>query len=220
MAKRSTPYDLDSLTDVALGVFRQRGYDGTSMADLAAAAGISKAAFYHHVRGKEELLQRGLDRSLDALFGVLKEDGATAGPAVNRVTHVVRRVLELENDLISEVSLLLRTRGNSPVERSALARRRKFDRSFASLIESAQSEGTVRTDLSAQLVARLVIGMCTSVVEWWQPEGSMGIDELANAVLTTVFSGLRTGETQAVAETAKPVGRSFKTGTTRRKATC
>ena len=60
------PYDIDSLTDVALRVFAERGYDGATMDDVARAAGITKAGIYHHVTGKEALLARGLDRALDA----------------------------------------------------------------------------------------------------------------------------------------------------------
>ena len=61
------------------------------MEDLAAAAGLSKSSIYHHVQGKEQLLGLALDRALDGLFAVLGEPGATTGPAVDRLTHVIRR---------------------------------------------------------------------------------------------------------------------------------
>ncbi|HEU5271659.1 MAG TPA: helix-turn-helix domain-containing protein, partial [Jatrophihabitans sp.] len=55
-AKRGRPgYDLDSLLAVAVEVFNERGYDGTSMEDLSRRLGIAKSAIYHHVAGKEEL---------------------------------------------------------------------------------------------------------------------------------------------------------------------
>lgn len=190
MAKRSSPYDLDSLTDVALGVFRERGYDATSMENLAAAAGISKAAFYHHVGGKEDLLQRGFDRALDALFRVFDEAGATAGSAMDQVRFVIRRLIQLEDSLLPEVSVLLRTRGNSTVESDALAKRRLFDGRLASLIASAQDDGSMRTDIDAHLAARLMIGMCTWIVEWWQPGGVLSSDQLADAALAMAFEGL------------------------------
>src|SRR6267378_331054 len=46
-------YTPQSLLAVAVEVFNQRGYDGTSMEDLAHATGITKSSIYHHVRGKE-----------------------------------------------------------------------------------------------------------------------------------------------------------------------
>ena len=53
-------YDLDSLLTVAVEVFNERGYDGTSMEDLSHRLGITKSAIYHHVSGKEDLLRLAL----------------------------------------------------------------------------------------------------------------------------------------------------------------
>lgn len=61
-AKRDT-YTPETLLAVAVQVFNDRGYDGTSMEHLSKAAGISKSSIYHHVAGKEELLKRAVSRS-------------------------------------------------------------------------------------------------------------------------------------------------------------
>ena len=87
MAKRDT-YTPDSLLAVAVEVFIERGYDGTSMEHLSKAAGISKSSIYHHVRSKEELLHRAISRALDGLFGVLGEPGALEGRAIERLEYV------------------------------------------------------------------------------------------------------------------------------------
>ena len=89
------PYDIETLTEIALRVFAARGYDGASMDDVARAAGITKASIYHHVAGKEALLERGLRRALDALFAVLREPEATSGAAIARLRHIVARVAEI-----------------------------------------------------------------------------------------------------------------------------
>ncbi|WP_067904372.1 helix-turn-helix domain-containing protein [Nocardia vaccinii] len=69
--------DLERLVDIAVEPFLQRGYDGTSMADIPAAAGARKSTLYHHVRGKEELLRSGSQRSLIAYSAMLEEPEAT-----------------------------------------------------------------------------------------------------------------------------------------------
>jgi AcrR family transcriptional regulator len=185
-------YDIDSLADIALEVFRSRGYEATSMEHLAAAADVSKAAFYHHMNGKEDLLARGLDRALDALFAVLDEPGANEGQAIDRLRHVLRRIVELEDQLLAEVTVLLRTRGNSSTERMALDRRRTFDRRVASIITAAQREGSVRSDIEAHLAARLAIGTATSIVEWYMPGGKLSPAHLADQIVAMTCSGLGT----------------------------
>ncbi|HEX8806789.1 MAG TPA: TetR/AcrR family transcriptional regulator, partial [Candidatus Aquilonibacter sp.] len=162
------PYDIDSVTDVAFGIFAERGFDAASMEDVARAAGITKASIYHHVPSKEALLARGLDRALSALFAVLDEPAATTGSARARLTAIVRRVAEITMSMRAEVSVLFRVRGNSVTERGAMERRRDFDHRVTDLVREAQAAGQVRKDIDPALVVRLIFGMSNSVVEWYR----------------------------------------------------
>jgi AcrR family transcriptional regulator len=184
------PYDIDSLTDVALRVFAERGYDGASMDDVARAAGITKASIYHHVSGKEALLERGLGRALDALFAILDEPAATSGRAVERLRHIVSRVAETTLHLLPELTVLFRVRGTSRSEREALERRRQFDRVVTDIIAAAQREGDVRADLDPRLAARLIFGMSNSVVEWYRSGSSLGGEDVARAIAAIAFEGI------------------------------
>lgn len=183
-------YDIDSLTDIALRVFARKGYDAASMDDVAAEAGITKAGIYHHVRGKEELLARGLGRALDALYAILDEQGAKSGPAAGRLEHVIRRVVQTTTQHVPEVTVLFRARGNSQVERDALERRRRFDRLVADLVREAQRDGDVRGDLDAGLLTRLAFGMSNSIVEWYRPERPGDVAKLTDSLLAMLFEGI------------------------------
>lgn len=189
--KRDT-YTPETLLSVAVEVFNERGYDGTSMEHLSKAAGISKSSIYHHVAGKEELLHRAVSRALDRLFGILDEERAGAGRAAERLEYVVRRMVEVLIAELPYVTLLLRVRGNTDTERWALERRREFDHRVAALLRAAAADGDVRGDIEVRLVTRLVFGMINSVVEWYRPDGrGTGAREVADAVIELVFGGLR-----------------------------
>ncbi|MDP9105986.1 MAG: TetR/AcrR family transcriptional regulator [Candidatus Eremiobacteraeota bacterium] len=183
------PYDIDSLTDVALRVFAERGYDGASMDDVARAAGITKASIYHHVSGKEALLERGLGRALDALFAIVDEPTARDGRAIDRLRHIVERVAETTMQLLPELTVLFRIHGASKSEREAVERRRTFDRLVTDIIAQAQRDGDVRRDLDARLLARLIFGMSNSVVEWYR-SGSLTRAAIARAVVAIAFDGV------------------------------
>lgn len=185
-------YDADAVLLVAARTFTARGYDGTSMEDLAAELGITKSAIYHHVAGKQELLRRATDRALDGLTAVVREADEHGGPAIERLELLVRRSVELLVDELPYVTLLLRVRGNSAVERRAIARRRQLDHAVATLVAEAVADGDVRDDLDTELTARLLFGMINSLVEWYRPTRTgTGRDALADAVSRLAFTGLR-----------------------------
>jgi AcrR family transcriptional regulator len=188
-----TPYDRDQVVDAAVRVFRERGYDGTSMSDIAAALGLHKSSIYHHIAGKEELLEAALSRALDALLAMLMEPAAVEGRAVDRLEHVVRRTVEIMVAQLPEVTVLLRVRGNTRVERWALTQRRLFDRAVEAILTQAIEEGDLRPDVEPGLATRLVFGMSNSVTEWFQAGGRLSAGDLADAVTTVVFAGLRRG---------------------------
>ncbi|RBY79794.1 TetR family transcriptional regulator [Geodermatophilus sp. TF02-6] len=192
--RRGRPgHSLESLLPVAVELFNERGFEATSMDELAGRLGVTKSAIYHHVRSKEELLRLAVDRALDALFAVTREPGATRGRAIDRLEHVVRgsvRVLAAE---LPSVTLLLRVRGNSAVEQAALQRRREFDRLVTDLVRAAGEEGGMRPDVAPAVAGRLLFGTVNSLTEWYRPDGGLSAQALADAVVAVTFSGLRTG---------------------------
>jgi AcrR family transcriptional regulator len=191
--RRGRPgHSLDSLLDAAVALFNERGYEATSVDEVATRLGVTKSAIYHHVPSKVELLRLALDRALGALFAVTSETGATTGPAIDRLEYVVRgsvRVLAAE---LPFVTLLLRLRGNTEIERTALQRRREFDRVVTGLVRAAGHEGDVRADVDPAVISRLLFGAVNSLTEWYRPGGDLSADDLADAVVTITFSGLRT----------------------------
>ena len=191
--RRGRPgHSLDSLLDVAVEVFNERGYDATSMDELAARLGITKSAIYHHVSSKVELLRLALDRALDALFAVTEEPGATTGSAIDRLEHVVRGSVRVLTAELPFVTLLLRVRGNSPVEQKALQRRRRFDRIVTDLVRAAEEEGDVRPDVDPAVTSRLLFGAVNSLTEWYRPDRGLDASAVADALVAITFDGLRT----------------------------
>ena len=191
-ARRGRPgYDLEGVLAVAVELFNERGYDGTSMEDLARRLGVTKAAIYHHVSSRDELLRLATDRALDGLFAVADEVMRTDGPALDRLERLVRGAVLVLVERLPFVTLLLRARGNTPVERAALARRREFDRIVAELVREAEADGDLRPDVDPAVTSRLLFGMVNSLVEWYRPRG-LSPSALADAVCKVAFDGIST----------------------------
>ncbi len=186
-------YDQATVLRRAIELFNRQGYEGTSMSELAAELGLAKSAIYHHVPSKEHLLALALDEALDELTALVHEAQDTSGgTAYARLRTVVRRSVGVLAAHQPAVTLLLRVRGNSEVERRALERRRWIDAQLAQLARAAVAEGAIRDDLAPELVSRLIFGMVNSLVEWFRPDGEVSVPEVADAITVVVFDGLDT----------------------------
>jgi AcrR family transcriptional regulator len=181
------PYTSDKLTDVAVRVFNSRGYDATRMEHIANAANISKSSLYHHVSGKEALLEIALHRAIDALFATLELPGAQQGSATERLRFILRAVIETELHLVPEVSLLSRLRGNSAAEQWALSERRRYNDAMTIVVQAAQKEGALADGIDPALLTRLVLGMTNSLIDWFRPDGTWSSKQIADATLSIIF---------------------------------
>jgi len=194
-ARRGRPgHDQETVLRRAIELFNERGYDGTSMGDLARELGFTKSAIYHHVPSKSHLLAQALDEALDGLTAVIADAEADHSvSAYERLRQVVRRSVEVLVAHQPAVTLLLRVRGNSDVELAALRRRREIDARLAALVRAAAAEGSLRDDVAPDLVSRLLFGMVNSLVEWFRPGGAVDADEVSAAITTIAFDGLHAG---------------------------
>ena len=184
-------YSRESLLAVAVEVFNERGYDGTSMEDLSKRLGIGKASIYHHVASKEDLLGLALDRALDGWSGLIASSSRSRpAPAVDRLEELVRGMVGVIVDELPYVTLLLRVRGNTETERKALMRRRRFERSVAALVEEAAAEGNVRRDIAPIVLARLLCGTVNSTADWFRASSRRSAEEFAAHVSAVVFEGV------------------------------
>ena len=200
-ARRGRPgHDQQDVLREAVALFNRQGYDATSMGDLARELGLTKSAIYHHVTSKEQLLEMALDAALTELSEAVEAATTTSyaaatgrrpASAYERLRALVARSVEVLVAHQPEVTLLLRVRGNSPVELAALERRRWIDARLADLVRAAVDEGSLRDDVDPDLVSRLLFGMVNSLVEWHRPGGDVDAGVLAHAVTTLAFDGLR-----------------------------
>ena len=193
--KRGRPgYDQDSVLSIAVEVFNKHGYDATSMGKLAENLGISKSAIYHHVPSKGDLLRLALDEALVPLEAIAEDERAGMGTAEERLKFFLRSTIRVLVERQQYVTLLLRLRGNTEIERDALERRRAVDRRVADLVVEAQLEGSLRSDIDPRTTTRLLFGTINSLVEWFREDGNVTAEQVEEHAITMMFDGLHQGD--------------------------
>ncbi|MGV3563538.1 MAG: TetR/AcrR family transcriptional regulator [Nocardioides sp.] len=190
-ARRGRPgHDRTAVLAAAVALFIRKGYDATTIDDIAKSLGVTKSAVYHHVDSKEELLSAALAEALDELDATVAAATEADGPATQRLHEAVRRSVEVLVAHQPAVTLLLRVHGNTATEVAALERRRRIDRALAGLVREAVEERGLRGDLDPDVVSRLLFGMVNSLVEWYRPTGPVSGEQLAEALTALAFEGL------------------------------
>lgn len=184
-------YTRDDVIARAVAAFNDHGYEATSMGLLAKSLGVSKSALYHHVSSKEEILVEATDRALRGLGAVIDMATMTRGQAIEQLEAMVEGSVRVLCENPECVTLLLRLRGNTDVELELLHRRRALTRQIEEVVRRAQDESSVRTDLNAGSISRLMFGMINSIVEWYRPGGPHGPEDLAKIVPAIIFDGVR-----------------------------
>jgi AcrR family transcriptional regulator len=188
----ATPFTRNRVFEVAAEVFHRKGYDNTSMSDVATAAGLTKAGLYHHVSSKESLLYTVLDAGLDLTESyVMKPLEDIADPLERLKTMIdlhLRLVLQERN--LEVTGLLHECKSLSTADRTRINRRKKeYVKMSASLIADVMKKYEIK-DLDPKLAAFALLGMLNWTYQWYQPDGSSSREEIARNFQTIFLRGI------------------------------
>ena len=195
-ASSSEPGRLNEIYRVAAQIICEKGFDGTSMNDIAEAVGITKAGIYHHIPGKKELLFKIMNFGLDEL------DEAVIDPA-REVADAEKRLRTIITNHVRLITSRSTPQGNNPItivvdEVTGLtpAHRRKIDqrkRVYVDLIRETlkrlEEEGKL-TDVDLTTATFSVLGMILWLSRWYSPAGRLTPDQMANEISKIALGGL------------------------------
>lgn len=179
----------------AASLFRQRGYNGTSMQDLAEAVGITKSSLYHHFPSKQALLSEILSNTVDRVTPAVREIAGSDRPASERLRlAVVRHVVELIRDRDNVACFIEEGRFLAPELMSAyVAKRDRYERYFRQIVADGIATGEFRT-ADVRLASLAILGMCNWVARWYRSDGDLAPDEIAEHFADMAIFGLAARE--------------------------
>ncbi|WP_420810652.1 TetR family transcriptional regulator [Jiangella asiatica] len=179
----------EQLLDVGRALFAERGFDGTSIEEISARAGVSKPVVYEHFGGKEGLYAVVVDREMEGLLDrITTALGSATHPRVvlERAALALLDYIEMSTD---GFRILVR---DSPVAHSTGG--------FASLISDAASQ--VEYILAAEFKARgfatkhapmyaqMLVGMVALTGQWWLEVRSPKKADVAAHLVNLAWNGL------------------------------
>lgn len=174
----------ESILHAATGLFIERGFDGTSMYEIADALGVTRTAIYYYYKNKEAILV-ALTDNITRVAAQLAEQAAQHEhlSPVEALRTVVSRHVRLIIDHGDQFRVVERNEERLPAKRRAAAagNRRGVLANFSTVIERGIQSGDFRpTD--AHVSALAIIGMCNWTAWWFQPDGRKSRDEVAELI--------------------------------------
>lgn len=182
----------ETIVRTAAALFAERGYPGTSMADLARACGISKPLLYHYVSDKYQLLLEITDGHVSRLEELVREaDARQLVPAARLRALIGRFVDEYALSGAEHRVLTQDVKFLAPDDRDRVLRtERQIVAEFARAIGQAHPE-LAEAALDKPLTM-LLFGMINWMFTWVRPDGHLSAPEIATLVGDLFLGGLAT----------------------------
>lgn len=181
----------DDILDAAAQVFRQKGFHGSSMADIAEAVKLQKASLYHHVSSKQDILLALLDRALEMLFEQIDVIASQPLPADEKLRQMVQVYLRLlaENGDLSAV-LLFEHRSLEPDQHKRhIPNRDRFEALWRETLDDGVRTGLFLCPDTA-IAVRALMGILNWTLTWYHTDGSLTIDQIADQYTNLFLNGL------------------------------
>jgi AcrR family transcriptional regulator len=189
----------------AARLFQQRGYDATSMNDVAAALKLSKGGLYHHFQSKDEILFEIMNHAMEITEERVLAPVRAIGDPQDRLRALIR--LHIETVLSPrdrEITVMLHENHPLPpaLRKRINHRKKEYVHFVESLIADVQKEAqkqaqkaTQRTTpekspVSPRAAAFALLGMINWIYQWYKPEGDLQTHNLIPQFTALVFAGI------------------------------
>ncbi|HQV94025.1 MAG TPA: TetR/AcrR family transcriptional regulator [Anaerolineales bacterium] len=181
----------NELIETAAQVFRQKGYHGASMEDIAAAVKLRKASLYHHFSSKQEILLEILDRALQLLLEKISAITEQNISADKKLRLMIRQYLQILAENVDLAAVLLFE--HRALERRQHARhipsRDKFESLWKDVVAEGVSKKIFKCD-DPSMAVRALLGQLNWTITWYSPDGDKSIEEIADDYSNLLLNGL------------------------------
>jgi AcrR family transcriptional regulator len=175
----------------ATRVFSDRGYHAASMAEIAKAVGIRKPSLYHHVRKKEDLLFAIHEQMIDELIEQTMPVFTSSMTPAEKVRGALKIAMSFVARHRDGVTVFLTEQRAVSGERwNELVVKRDF---YEQMVHRIIAEGTASgafVDVSPKIAAKAILAMANWGYEWFQPDGPLTAEEVADIFATIALRGL------------------------------
>jgi len=197
MARETVVDSRQEILRTAARLFQQRGYDATSMNDVAAALKLSKGGLYHHFQSKDEILFEIMDHAMEITQERVINPVRSIADPEERLRALIRLHIEVVlSPRDREITVMLHENHPLPpsLRKRINARKKDYIHFLESLLDEVQKQPQ-RTryasgHVSPRAAAFALLGMINWIYQWYKPEGELQAQTLIPQFTELVFGGI------------------------------
>lgn len=173
----------------ALRAFRDKGYHGTTLDDIAQQLGVRKTALYHYFPDKEAILYACHREGLEEVAGLVA--AARLHPSyADQLAHVICEHVRVMTDTLEGSSLALEVAALSPTHHAeVIAARDRYEQALRDIVRQGMKAGEFRT-VDPKLAVFAILGAINWVARWYSPDGSVHPRDLGRHYADHLLRGL------------------------------
>ncbi|WP_368670172.1 TetR/AcrR family transcriptional regulator [Pseudomonas gingeri] len=176
------------LLQTAAHLFRNKGYERTTVRDLASTIGIQSGSIFHHFKSKDEILRAVMEETIHYNTALMRASLAEAGSLRERVLALIRCELQSIMGGTGEAMAVLvyEWRSLSPEgQAKVLALRDVYEQIWLQVLGEARDAGYIKGDVF--ITRRFLTGALSWTTTWFRPQGSLTLEQLADEALMLVL---------------------------------
>jgi AcrR family transcriptional regulator len=197
MARETTVDSRQEILRTAARLFQQRGYDATSMNDVAAALKLSKGGLYHHFQSKDEILFEIMDHAME----ITQERVLSPVRLIDDPDERLRALIRLHIEVVlsprdREITVMLHENHPLPpaLRKRINTRKKEYIHFVEGLIAEVQGKRnrtrSTKGAVSPRAAAFALLGMINWIYQWYKPEGDLQANNLVPQFTDLVFGGI------------------------------
>jgi len=176
----------------AARLFQERGYDATSMNDVAAALKLSKGGLYHHFQSKDEILFHIMSHAMDITEERVINVARRVEGAEQRLRELIRLHIEVvESEEDREITVMLHENHPLPaaLRRKINLRKKDYIHFVENLIADVQRQRGAKSSVTPRAAAFALLGMINWIYQWYKPEGALTGEAIVRQYTDIFFRG-------------------------------
>ena len=175
----------------AARLFREKGYPGSNLRELARRAGIRGGSIYHHFASKQEILFQLMDQTMSDMIERLSERLTGAATPLEQLRRAVQFHIEYHIAGPDQTCITDEELRNLETENylKVVAKRDIYQKIIEDILSAGKAEQGWRLD-EPKLYSRALIKMCGGVATWFKAEGELSIAQIAEAYADLLCNGL------------------------------